>query len=73
MSTDFEEAMIAFAQSLTASWGDAKQRAKCKRELLKIIDAEYGDDNAYAIALKAIVEKANIGADAREQDRRAEG
>ena len=58
MSTDFEEAMIAFAQSLTASWGDAKQRAKCKRELLKIIDAEYGDDNAYAIALKALVEKA---------------
>ena len=73
MSTDFENAVIAYAQTLSASWTDAKARAKCKRELLRIIDAEYGEDGAYAIALKAIVEKADVGADALEPDRRSEG
>ena len=55
MSSDFEEAMIAYAQSLKASWGDAKAREKCKRDLLRIIDAEYGEDNSYSIALKGII------------------
>ena len=73
MSTDFEDATIAYAQSLTASCGDAKAREKCKRDLLRIIDAEYGEDTVYSIALKGIVEKADIGADALEADRRIEG
>ncbi|MBR5548764.1 MAG: hypothetical protein IKU71_03440 [Kiritimatiellae bacterium] len=71
MSSDFEEAVIAFAQSLKATWGDAKARAKCKRELLRFVDAEYGEDCAFSIALKAIVENADVGANAMEPDRRS--
>ena len=72
MSTDFEDAVIAFGESFDLAY-DRREREKCKRELLHIIDAEYGEDGAYSIALKAIVEKADIGADALEQDRRSEG
>ena len=63
MSTDFEEAVIAFGQSLN---GDVRERDRCKRELLRIVDAEFGEDNAFTNALKGIVEKAYIGADAVE-------
>ena len=73
MSTDFENAVIAYAQTLSASWTDAKAREKCKRELLHIIDWEYGEDNGYSDALKKIIEKADVGADALESDRRSEG
>lgn len=69
MSTDFEDAVIAYGESLDLGC-DQREREKCKRELLHIIDAEYGEDNAYSNALKGIVEKADVGADAREPDRR---
>ena len=72
MSTDFEDAVIAFGESFDLAY-DRREREKRKHELLRIIDAEYGEDGAYAIALKKIVEKADVGADAREQDRRSEG
>ena len=64
MSTDFEETVIAYAQYLTKPCGDVKTRMKRKREVLNIIDVEFGEDNAFSNALKGLVEKADIGADA---------
>lgn len=72
MSTDFEDAVIAYGESFDLAY-DRREREKRKRELLHIIDSECGDDSAYSIALKAIVEKADAGADARKPDRRSEG
>lgn len=60
MSTDFEEAVIAFGQSLN---GDVRERDRCKRELLRIVDAEFGEDNAFTNALKAIIARAEVGAE----------
>lgn len=64
MSTEFEETLIAYCQSLWATWGEMLERDRCKRELLRIVDTEFGEDSAFTIALKGIVEKAYIGADA---------
>ena len=72
MSTDFEEAVIAYGESFDLAF-DRREREKRKRELMHIIDAEYGEDNCYSIALKSIIEKADVGADALEPDRRSEG
>ena len=71
MSTDFEDAVIAYSKSLELAY-DRRERENRKSEILHIIDSEYGDDSEYSIALKVIVEKANIGADALEPDRRSE-
>ena len=72
MSTDFEDAVIAYGESFDLAY-DRREREKRKRELLHIIDAEYGEDGEYSIALKAIVEKADVGADGQELGRRSEG
>ena len=72
MSTDFEDAVIAYGESFDLAY-DRREREKRKRELLHIIDSECGEDSAYSIALKAIVEKADVGAHGQEQDRRSEG
>lgn len=54
MSTDFEEALIAYAQSLDADWATDKDRERRRMELLRIIDAEFGD-NVFSIALKRLL------------------
>ncbi len=61
MSTDFEEAVIAFGQSLNANPVDERVRSRSKRELLRIVDAEFGEDNAFTNALKAIIARAETG------------
>ena len=61
MSTDFEEAVIAFGQSLNAHPVDERVRSRSKRELLRIVDAEFGEDNAFTNALKAIIARAEAG------------
>lgn len=61
MSTDFEEAVIAFGQSLNANPVDERVRSRSKRELLRIVDAEFGEDNAFTNALKAIIARAEAG------------
>ena len=61
MSTDFEEAVIAFGQSLNANPVDDRVRSRSKRELLRIVDAEFGEDNAFTNALKAIIARAEAG------------
>ena len=61
MSTDFEEAVIAFGQSLNANPVDERVRSRSKRELLRIVDAEFGEDNAFSNALKAIIARAEAG------------
>jgi hypothetical protein len=63
MSTDFEEAVIAFGQSLNANPVDERVRSRSKRELLRIVDAEFGEDNAFTNALKAIIARAEAGAE----------
>ena len=55
MSTDYEEAVIAFAQSLEAPWGDAKAREKCRRRLQHLLTVEY-DDTQYGIAMLRIIQ-----------------
>ena len=54
MSTDFEEALIAYAQSLDAAWATDKDRERLREELVRIIDAEFGD-GVFAIALKRLL------------------
>ena len=61
MSTDFEEAVIAFGQSLNANPVDERVRSRSKRELLRIVDAEFGEDNAFTNALNAIIARAEAG------------
>ncbi len=61
MSTDFEEAVISFGQSLNANPVDERVRSRSKRELLRIVDAEFGEDNAFTNALKAIIARAEAG------------
>ena len=61
MSTDFEEAVIAFGQSLNANPVDERVRSRSKRELLRIVDAEFGEDNAFTNALQAIIARAEAG------------
>ena len=63
MSTDFEEAVIAFGQSLNANPADERELSRRKRELLRIVDAEFGEDNAFTNALKAIIARAEVGAE----------
>ena len=55
MSTDFEEAVIAFAQALDATWSTAKEVRRVKQRLIDIIDSEF-EGSTFAIAMKRIVE-----------------
>lgn len=59
MSTEFEEAVIAFAQSLKADRADDKTRAKCRRQLEKLIDWEFDRSSGFGIALMGIVRAAS--------------
>ena len=54
MSSEFEEAVIAFAQSLDAvDATDAERRARDRR-LMELIDAEF-EGTCFGIALKRLV------------------
>lgn len=54
MSTDFEEAVIAFAQSLDADWATDKEKEKIRESLVELLDSEF-EGSAFAIAMKRIV------------------
>lgn len=54
MSTDFEEAVIAFAQSLDADWATDKKKEKIRERLVELLDSEF-EGSAFAIAMKRIV------------------
>ena len=57
MSTDFENALIAFGQSLYAKWGDAEAVAECRRKLEHVVKCEFVD-TAFGTALLGIIAKA---------------
>ena len=66
MSTEFENAVIAFGQSLEARWGDSDARDQARRRLLELIDAEF-DGSCFAYAMKCIVGHANATLERRQQ------
>lgn len=54
MSSEFEEAVIAFAQSLDADWATDAEKKKIQRRLVELLEGEFGG-SAFAIAMKRIV------------------
>ena len=54
MSTDFEEAVIAFAQSLDAKGRTPEEIRRRERCLLELIESEF-DTSCFGIAMKRLV------------------
>ena len=54
MSSEFEEAVIAFAQSLDADWATDKEKEKIRKRLVELLEGEF-EGSAFAIAIKRIV------------------
>lgn len=61
MSTDFEEAVIAFAQLLDAKWSDPADVRRCRRSLLAIVEADYGG-TVFGVAMRRLIESCTMGA-----------
>ena len=55
MSTDFENALIAYAQSLDALGATDAERRRRRVRLRELIDAEFGG-SCFAIALMRLVD-----------------
>lgn len=54
MSSEYEEAVIAYAQSLDATWATDADRERAKKRLVELIESEFGG-SAFEIAMKRIV------------------
>ena len=54
MSTEFEEAVIAFAKSLDAEWETNAEKKKIRKRLVELLDCEF-EGSAFAIAMKRIM------------------
>lgn len=68
MSTDFEEAVIAFAQSLDARERTPEEIRRRERRLLKLIESEFGT-SCFGIAMKRLVNRCAKIADLLEAER----
>ena len=68
MSTDFEEAVIAFAQSLDARERTPEEIRRRERHLLKLIESEF-DTSCFGIAMKRLVNRCAKIADLLEDER----
>ena len=55
MNADFKEAVIAFAQTLDATWSTVEDARRSKQRLMDVIESKF-DGSCFAIALKRIVE-----------------
>ena len=54
MSTEFEEALIAYAQTLDAPGATDNDRRRARKTLLDLIEWEH--DNCFGIALRRLVD-----------------
>ena len=68
MSTDFEEAVIAFAQALDAGERTPEDIRRKERRLLKLIESEF-DTSRFGIAMKRLVNRCAKIADLLEAER----
>lgn len=68
MSTDFEEAVIAFAQSLDARGRTPEEIRLKERRLLELIESEF-DTSCFGIAMKRLVNGCAKIADLLEAER----
>ena len=68
MSTDFEEAVIAFAQSLDAKGRTPEEIRLRERRLLELIESEF-DTSCFGIAMKRLVNRCAKIADLLEAQR----